>query len=163
MIIRLRYRSFPRVTIPPVLVPVGSPQIRYRPVIPARVSDLPGGGGSILIGAALADPGSDFTILRGSFSVVLGLGSFMHQMNHRWQGRNYGLRFAAVQLEVGDARGRLRWPAKVGFTEAPIPYSCLLGVSGFFEFFDVRFCGERQELEIEPNGLFKLIGGVEMS
>jgi hypothetical protein len=136
-------------------------RIRYRPVIPVRVHPASDAGGAITIGDAFADPGSDFTILRGSLAPLLGLTSFAHQLNHRWQGRDYPVQFAEVRLEVADASSGLTWPATVGFTGAPIPYGCLLGLSGFFEFFDVRLLGWRREMEIEPNDLFARVGGME--
>jgi hypothetical protein len=161
VIVRLPYRAFARVSIAPALVPQGVPRIRYRPVIPVRVHPASAATGPITIGDAFADPGSDFTILRGSLAPLLRLTSFVHHLKHRWQGRDYSVRFAEARLTVADASSSLTWPATVGFTDAPIPYGCLLGLSGFFEFFDVRFLGWRREMEIESNDLFARLGGVE--
>jgi hypothetical protein len=128
-----------------------------------RVHALQATTGPIIVGDAFVDAGSDFTIFRAGFVSMLGLRSFVHQMNHRWQGQDYPVRFGEVRLEIADAAGALIWPATVGFTDAPIPYGCLLGLSGFFEFLDVRFCGHRREIEAEPNVLFAGIGGFELA
>ena len=92
---------------------------------------------------------------------MLGVTNFVHQLNHRWKGVDCAVRFAELQLEISDNTTTFTWLATIGFADAPIPYGCLLGLTGFLEFFDVRFRGSQRELEIEPNSLFIQVGGVE--
>jgi hypothetical protein len=42
---------------------------------------------------------------------------------------------------------------------APIPYRCLLGRIGFFQFFNVKLFGDPPAVEIEANEAFQRIGG----
>lgn len=158
MTLRLPYRAFHHVKIASQLAPSGAPTIRYRPVIPIRIFTSQSQLG-VFVGDAFADPGSDFTVFRRDVAAALGVSAFVYQMKHRWQGVEYPVQFARVQLVVTDGTNRLSWPTAVGFSDASIPYRCLLGLSGFFEFFDVRFLGSHQALEIEPNDVFRQVGG----
>jgi hypothetical protein len=62
--LRLPYRAFPNVKVAARLVPPGGPSIRYRPLIAIRIVTTAALSGSVLIGDAFADPGSDLTIVR---------------------------------------------------------------------------------------------------
>jgi hypothetical protein len=147
------------VKIAPSLAPLDGPLVRYRPVIPLRVIAPTPASRSVLVGDAFADPGCDVTVVQRGLLRPLGPISFIHQMNHQWKGNVYCVRFALLRLEIFDGATALMWPAPVGFTDAPIPYGCLLGLSGFFEFLDVHFLGSDRTLEIEPNPLFHAAGG----
>ena len=161
--IRVPYRAFRNVRIAPSLAPLGAPLLRYRPIIPLRVIAPAPASRSVLVGDAFADPGCDVTVVQQGLLRPLGPVSFVHQMNHRWKGSDYRVRFALLRLEIFDGATTLMWPAAVGFTDAPIPYGCLLGLTGFFEFLDVHFLGSDRTLEIEPNPLFHAAGGRERS
>ena len=54
-----------------------------------------------------------------------------------WRGTKFPLRFAPVELELATTARVVRWPAIIAFTSAPIDYP-LLGMCGFFQFFDAR-------------------------
>ena len=72
----------------------------------------------------------------------------------RWRGQPFALRFGEVELELTDAVGStLRWPATVAFTTANVRYP-LLGMCGCLNFFDVKYLGSSQLLEVEPNASF---------
>ena len=157
--IRLPYRAFRNVKIAPQLAPPNAPSVRYRPIIPLRIIAPGPAARSVLIGDAFADPGCDLTVVQRGFLRPLGPISFVHGMYHRWKGIDYPVRFVQLWLEIFDGATTVTWPAPVGFTEAPIPYGCLLGLTGFFEFLDVHFLGSERALELEPNPLFRTIGG----
>jgi hypothetical protein len=157
--IRLPYRAFRNVKVAPRLTPPDGPSVRYRPIIPLRIIAPGSASRSVLVGDAFADPGCDVTVVQREFLRPLGPISFVHGMNHRWKGHDYSVRFAQLRLEIFDGATTITWPAPVGFTEAPIPYGCLLGLTGFFEFLDVHFLGSDRALEIEPNPLFHAVGG----
>jgi hypothetical protein len=145
------------------LVPAGAPAIRYRPVIAIRASGPAPERHHWRIGDAFADTGTDFTVFRQQLAALLGVSAFVHQLYHRWKGRSYSVRFSRVELEVSDGTATASWLAYVGFTEAPIPYDCLLGQTGFFEFFAATFRHEDLELDLSPNRRFRTIGHIENS
>jgi hypothetical protein len=156
-----RYRAYPQVTIAPQLVAASTSAVRHRPVLSLRAYGVSPGSASWQIGDAYADTGTDFTVFRKQLAGLLGVSSFVYQMQHRWRGHGYAVRFARIELELSNGGSTAKWPAFVGFTEAPIPYDCLLGQTGFFEFFDATFRHQALELRVTPNGLFKAVGGVE--
>jgi len=100
-------------------------------------------------------------VFRQQLAALLGVSAFVHQLNHRWKGHSYSVRFARLELEASDGISTAKWPAYVGFTQAPIPYDCLLGQTGFFEFFDAMFRHEDLQLDLSPNRLFRTVGGIE--
>jgi hypothetical protein len=140
MMLRMPFRPFHKIPIAAPLVPLDAPSIRYRPVVPLRVFS-PTSGATIFLGDAFLDSGSDLTVIHSGFAAALQITTFVHQLNHRWKGSNHPVRFATVRLELSDRTSKVEWPATVGFTDAPITYNCLLGLSGFCEFFDVRLLG----------------------
>lgn len=161
--IRLPYRAFRRVRIASKLVPPNAPDIRYRPIIPLRIATPGPTARSVVIGDAFADPGCDLTVVQRAFLRPLGPVTLIHAMGHRWKGVDYPVRFAQLRLEIFAGTTIMTWPAPVGFTDAPIPYGCLLGLTGFFEFLDVNFLGSDRALEIEPNLLFRAVGGATIA
>jgi hypothetical protein len=68
----------------------------------------------------------------------------------RWRGQGYSLRFADGGLELSDGLQVWRWSATVGFSQAPLRYP-ILGLAGCLQFFDARFLGESQRVELETN------------
>jgi hypothetical protein len=143
------------------LIPAGAPTIRYRPVVSVRVSGPAPLRHQWRIGDAFVDTGTDFTVFRQQIADLLGLSAFVHNLHHRWKGHSYSVRFSRVGLELSDGAATASWPANVGFTEAPIPYDCLLGQTGFLEFFDATFRHEDLELDLTPNRRFRRIGNIE--
>jgi hypothetical protein len=59
------------------------------------------------------------------------------------------VRFGAVELELATNTEVIRWPATVAFTSAPLDYP-LLGMLGFFQFFDATFLGAGRQLQLTP-------------
>jgi hypothetical protein len=97
------------------------------------------------------DPGSDDTIFPLDAATLIGA-PLRSEANHsvRWRGRRYALAFGDVYLElVGDTE-TWRWPAVIGFCDAPIRYP-LLGIAGCLQFFNATFLGARRVVELEKN------------
>jgi hypothetical protein len=103
---------------------------------------------------ALLDPGSDDTIFSVDTATLLGV-TMLTDSGHavRWRGQRFSLRFGNVDLEITDSLQILTWNAVVGFSPAPIRYP-LLGLAGCLQFFDARFRGHSQLVEMEPNSAF---------
>jgi hypothetical protein len=141
------YQAEPVAKSAPPSLPKGT-RFRFRPLLKIR-----------LIAAnrkwagyrqAVADTGSLDTLFSGPTATWYGvplLTGTQHSLN--WHGAQYPIRFASIELELSTRVEVYRWPAAVGFTTAPIPYP-LLGLTGFFEFFDVTFRGADNHLEIAP-------------
>ena len=103
---------------------------------------------------ALVDPGSDDTIFPAAIVPHIGV-TLRPDSGHslRWGGQRYSLRFGDVELELSDSGVVWRWPAVVGFSDAPLQYR-LLGYSGCLQFFDATFRGEDRILELATNSSF---------
>ena len=63
-------------------------------------------------------------------------------------------RYASVELYLSDGLEAYRWPAIVGFLDAPLRRHALLGHAGFLDYFDVLLKGEAKETIVNPNGAF---------
>jgi predicted aspartyl protease len=63
------------------------------------------------------------------------------------------VRYAQVNLRVTDGREFREWPAKVGFTSAPLRWA-LLGFAGCLQFFHATFRGDVEEVELTVNPLY---------
>jgi hypothetical protein len=63
------------------------------------------------------------------------------------------LRYAEVVLRISDGKEHREWPARVGFTSAPL-HRPLLGYAGFLQFFSATFHGDREEAELSVNGSY---------
>lgn len=61
--------------------------------------------------------------------------------------------YAEVTLRLANHGGTYQWPAKVGFTNAPLKRP-LLGFAGCLQFFTTTMYGEQESLVLEPNNLF---------
>lgn len=156
------YRPFNNVRIPPGLSAPNQSPVRHRPLVPIRVFGPVPPGLDIYLGGAFADTGTDYTVVRNDVASILGV-SFakaVHSINQRWRGIDYAVRFFPVRLELHDGMTTATWPSIVGFTDAPLPYDALLGQTGFFEFFQASFDGERLQLQLTPNGIFRSVGGI---
>jgi hypothetical protein len=63
------------------------------------------------------------------------------------------LRYAEVSLRITDGREYCEWPARVGFTSAPLKRS-LLDFAGCLQFFLTCFDGEGEVAELTTNGRY---------
>jgi hypothetical protein len=63
------------------------------------------------------------------------------------------LRYAEVMLRISDGHEHREWPARVGFTSAPL-HRPLLGFAGFLQFFSATFHGDREIAELTVNGSY---------
>ena len=63
------------------------------------------------------------------------------------------LRYAEVVLRISDGREHREWPARVGFTSAPL-HRPLLGYAGFLQFFSTTFYGDRELAELTVNAIY---------
>lgn len=67
---------------------------------------------------------------------------------------NATIRYAQVILRVTDGKEQREWPAWVGFTPAKVQ-SPLLGFAGFLQFFTATSRGDREEVELTVNSLYR--------
>jgi hypothetical protein len=65
-----------------------------------------------------------------------------------------GLRYARVRLRLTDGQEQREWQAWVGFTPSRIPYP-MLGFAGCLQFFRSIFHGDREEVELTVNSLYR--------
>jgi len=63
------------------------------------------------------------------------------------------LRYAEVVLRISDGREHREWPARVGFTSAPL-HRPLLDFAGFLQFFTASFHGDRELAELTVNAAY---------
>jgi hypothetical protein len=100
---------------------------------------------------AVLDPGADDTVFPLAVAGLLGV-TLRADSGHavRWRGQSYSLRFGSVELELSDGSQLWRWSAVVGLSQAPLRYP-ILGVCGCLQFFDARFLGQSQLVELETN------------
>jgi hypothetical protein len=61
-------------------------------------------------------------------------------------------RMAEVALEVSDGRSNHRWEAPVWFCEPWLPAFGLLGLTGFFDRFEVTIAAYEEWVELRPVG-----------
>jgi hypothetical protein len=103
--------------------------------------------------SALLDTGSQDTLFPAALAEPLGVVLGGEQQAIHWRGQRHSVEFHDVELELSQGKIVCRWQARVGFTEAPRSYS-LLGQHGCLQYFDVKFLGADQVVEIEPNRRF---------
>jgi hypothetical protein len=104
---------------------------------------------------ALLDTGADDTVFPAALAAVVGV-----DLTNAPSGGGAGvgrvaaaLRYAEVRLRITDGLERREWPARIGFTAAPIQQP-LLGFAGFLQFFTARFHGELEKVELTINSLY---------
>lgn len=56
-------------------------------------------------------------------------------------------------LRISDGHEHREWPARVGFTSAPL-HRPLLGFAGFLQFFTATFDGVRELVELTVNSSY---------
>ena len=116
-----------------------------------HVTSIGTAGRSRYFKRGLVDPGSDDTVFPPAIVRRIGV-TLRPNTGHtlRWRGQLYQLRFGDVDLHLTDNATTYRWPAIVGFSDAPITYR-ILGYAGCLQFFDVTFRGDDRIVEFEPN------------
>jgi hypothetical protein len=67
---------------------------------------------------------------------------------------NIPVRYAQVRLRLTDGVEQRDWPCWVGFTPVRIPYP-MLGFAGCLQLFTATFHGDREEVELAVNGLYR--------
>jgi hypothetical protein len=105
------------------------------------------------IKSAVLDTGSRDTLFPMWMAQLVGIPLGGERRAITWRGTQHWVEFHDVDLEVAQAGVRWRWRARVGFTAAPLPLP-LLGHRGCLDFFDAKFCGADQFVELEPNRSF---------
>jgi hypothetical protein len=124
---------------------------RPRPVVTVA---LVGPTGS-WTGTALLDTGADDTVFPEDVAALIGI-----ELTNAPAGTASGvgmvaapIRYAAINLRLTDGHEFREWPARVGFTSAPLKRG-LLGFAGFFQFFTATFDGDREHVELTVNALY---------
>ncbi len=143
---------FPYLTVPALrpVYPLGGIRVRHVPAIEVRLL----GPGGVFDRLCRLDSGADDTIFPEWVAQRIGL----DLTNAPWGesspvgGSALYYRYATVSLRLDDGRENCEWKAIVGFL--PNLRGGLLGVSGFFQFFDVTLFGSRRESELIPNTAF---------
>ena len=121
----------------------------HRPIIPLLVESA---AGHQLIVDALVDTGSDITVFPEAVAQALGID--LTEAAQRSVSSALGVvgiyREAEVTLELRRVLDEVyRWKATVGFLPRSMAYS-MLGTTGFFEFFALKYDAPQHMLEIEP-------------
>jgi hypothetical protein len=146
---RFRYASYE--VDPSATTPDG---VLYRPEV---VVDVIGPKGFATI-QALADTGSDETILPASVAQAMGA-----RLDRAAVSEASAVGGHVVQLVPGTVTLRLsqgdeayQWSATVGFLEVSQPEDevALLGYAGFLEFFRATFDSQNYELDLTPHHRF---------
>jgi hypothetical protein len=149
--IRFGYRAEPprRAAIPSTSA---AGTVSLRPFVPIRVFGP--SGRFVSFRHAVADTGSAETLFPSDAASLIKANLLSATSKSiLWRGNSYPVRFAQVELEISTTQEVWHWPTTVGFTSAPFPFP-LLGMSGFFEFFDASFLGDDNALELTTNAAF---------
>jgi len=124
---------------------------RPRPVVTAA---LLGPSGS-WTGTALLDTAADDTVFPEDVAALIGI-----DLTNAPAGTTSGvgmvaatIRYAEVRIRLTDGQEFREWPARVGFTSAPLKRG-LLGFAGFFQYFTATFDGDREHVELTVNALY---------
>ena len=124
---------------------------RPRPVINVAVVGPTGTQAA----EALLDTGADDTVFPDWVAGLIGL-DLTNAPTRSASGVGLvaaPIRYAEVLLRLSDGRENREWPARVGFTPAPLKRG-LLGFAGFFQFFTATFDGHREQVELAVNALY---------
>src|SRR5262245_22230761 len=144
------YLSEPLTKPPPSLSATAT--VRWRPLVP--ISVIGPTGKRRFFPRGLLDPGADDTVFPFAVAALLGV-TLRTDGGHglRRRGQAFSLRFGDVSLEMSDGRQFWRWPAIIGLSSAPVRYP-ILGLAGCLQFFDARFRGKDQVVELETNSAY---------
>jgi hypothetical protein len=118
-----------------------------RPFVSVRVE---GPTAARRLKSALLDTGSLDTLFPAELAAPLGILLDGERRAIRWRGQRHDVEFHTVELELAEGANVLGWRGRVGFTAAPLTYA-LLGQRGCLEYFDAKFRGADQIVELEPN------------
>jgi hypothetical protein len=105
--------------------------------------------------SAHLDTGADDTVFPVSLAPIVGV-NLTNAPTHIASGVGGTptvLRYAAVRLRISDGQEFREWPARVGFTTAPLK-RVLLGFAGCLQFFTAKFDGDREEVELTVNARY---------
>lgn len=132
--------------------PLGGIFFRPRPVVPIVVSG-PLGFRSY---DACLDIGTDDTLFPKALATLLGI-PLTQPPNHGEAkpvgGQPITYPYGRLTLRLSDGIEAYEWQALVGFIDVPLIWP-LLGIAGFFQFFDVQFLGQQQEVIVTANASF---------
>jgi hypothetical protein len=146
---RFAYTPVPR---PSPVVSLGGRRERPRPIVsitligPANSRAIPG----------RLDTYSDDTVVPEDLAAVIGI-----DLTNAPQGTCAGIgqrpvpvKYAQVTLRLTDGREYREWAGWVGFTPV-LSKSALLGFAGCLQFFTATFHGDREEVELTVNSLYR--------
>ncbi len=104
----------------------------------------------------LLDTGADETVFPEDVALRIGL-----SLSSAPQGMGVGATLAGIPLRYGEVGLRItdgiegrEWRAWVGFTPAKL-YRPMLGFAGFLQFFTATFHGDREQVELTVNSLYR--------
>ncbi len=147
----MRFRYFSGTASGP-LPSRGGSRVRYRPVIPIRIT----GPSQFVLHDCLLDTGADDVVFPTTFAPIIGIDlSQAPQRMIGLAGRGAVVcRYASVKLWLSDGAGETYdWNATVGFV--PVPFrNALLGHAGFLQFFNAEFRGQDREVILTTNPSF---------
>jgi hypothetical protein len=120
--------------------------IRPRPIIDVVVEGL-----ELAPQACLLDSGATAVRMGSHVADLIGLDlAGMPQTNVAVGGALVTGRMAEVVLEVSDGRSNHRWTAPVWFCEPWRPAFGLLGLTGFFDQFEITVAAYEEWIELRP-------------
>lgn len=139
-------------TMPHAVVALGGRWVRPRPVVAVTLI----GPANSRLRMGLIDSGGDDTLFPESLAPILGV-----DLTSAPQGTGRGvglgkvaLRYAELRLRITDGKEFREWNGWVGFTSAALYYP-ILGFAGCLQFFTATFHGDREEVELAVNSLYR--------
>jgi hypothetical protein len=149
MSLRFRYQLAP-VNHP--VTPLAGRWVRPRPIIGVTVI----GPADSRARDALLDTGSDDTVFPEELAAKIGvdLSNAPVELASGIGSAVIPLRYAEVTLRVTDGNELREWQGWVGFTPATLLYPTI-GFAGFLQFFSALFHGDREEVVLTVNSLYR--------
>jgi hypothetical protein len=149
MSLRFRYQAAP---LNNPVVPLGGRFVRPRAIIPVSLV----GPADTWAGDCRLDTGADDTVFPEAVASLIGI-----DLRNAPIGNASGvgavpipLRYAEVTLRITDGLEQREWTGWAGFTPVPLRFS-LLGFAGCLQFFTATFHGDREEVELMVNSLYR--------
>ncbi len=139
-------------TVAHPVLPLGGRWVRPRPLVAVTLV----GPAQSRLRMALLDTGADDTVFPESLAPVLGV-DLANAPRGTGKGVGVGtipLRYAQVGIRLTDGNERREWTGWVGFTSAHLHHP-LLGFAGCLQFFTATFHGDREEVELSVNRLYR--------
>jgi hypothetical protein len=145
------YFNYKRLVMPKPQITLGGGRYRAKPIISITLV----GPGGALCREALVDSGADECIFPEQYATTLGINLQYAPFGSTTGigGNTFTVRYAEVTLRLASHREQREWRAWIAFTISSIRRP-LLGIAGFLQFFDAKFCGEREEIELTVNGTY---------